>query len=154
MYSSFLSAQSAAVIGPTQLPTGKAVEANPARISPLNSSPFTIALSPDGRYAALLHAGFGTQNSGGCQSISIFDFANKTLTDSPDDRLCGDAQQSYFVGIAFSGDSSHVYASIGSITDPTGERKGNLGNGIAVYSLRGGKIAPERVIKVPPTKLA
>jgi DNA-binding beta-propeller fold protein YncE len=140
--------------GTIQLSSGQTLQPNPGRIAPLNSSPFSIALSPDGRYAALLHAGFGTQNSGGCQSISIFDFAKKTLTDFPDDRLCGDAHQSYFVGIAFSGDGSHVYASIGSITDPTGERKGNLGNAVAMYSLHDGKIAPERIIKIPPTKLA
>ena len=154
LYSSFLSAQPGAGTGPTQLPTGKAVEPNPARIASLNSSTFTMALSPDGRYTALLHAGFGTQSSGGCQSISIFDFAKKTLTDFPDDRFCSDAHQSFFVGLAFSAEGHHIYASVGSITDPAGEKKGNLGNAVAVYSVRDGKIAPERLIKVPPTKLA
>ena len=153
LYSSLLSAQPTAGNGPTQLPTGKAAESNPARIAPLNSSPFTMALSPDGRYAALLHAGFGTQNSGGCQSISIFNFAKKTLTDFPDDRFCGDAHQSFFVGLAFSTDGNHLYASVGSITDPTGEKKGNLGNAIAVYQVHEGKVVPERIIKIPPTKL-
>jgi DNA-binding beta-propeller fold protein YncE len=140
--------------GPIQLPSGQTLQPNSARLAPLNSSPFSIALTPDRRYAALLHAGFGTQDSGGCQSISIFNFAKKTLTDFPDDRLCGDAHQSYFVGIAFSADGNYIYASIGSITDPTGEKKGNLGNGIAVYQVREGKIAPERFIKIPPTRLA
>jgi DNA-binding beta-propeller fold protein YncE len=153
LYSSFLSAQPSAASGPTQLPTGKVIEPNPARIAPLNSSPFTIALSPDSRYAALLHAGFGTQNSGGCQSISLFNFEKKTLTDFPDDRFCSDAHQSFFVGLAFSAGGNHLYASVGSITDPTGEKTGNLGNGIAVYQVHEGKIAPERFIKVPPTQL-
>jgi DNA-binding beta-propeller fold protein YncE len=153
LYSSFLSAQPSAARGPTQLPTGKVIEPNPARIAPLNSSPFTIALSPDSRYAALLHAGFGTQNSGGCQSISLFNFEKKTLTDFPDDRFCSDAHQSFFVGLAFSAGGNHLYASVGSITDPTGEKKGNLGNGIGVYQVHEGKIAPERFIKVPPTQL-
>jgi DNA-binding beta-propeller fold protein YncE len=140
--------------GPIQLPSGQTLEANPGRIAPLNSSPFSIALSPDGHYAALLHAGFGTQKSGGCQSISIFNLSTNQLDDFPDDRLCGDAHQSYFVGITFSADSNHIYASIGSITDPTGEKKGNLGNAIAVYQVHEGKIVPERIIKIPPTKLA
>ena len=140
--------------GPIQLPSGQTLEANPGRIAPLNSSPFSIALSPDGHYAALLHAGFGTQKSGGCQSISIFNFSTNQLADFPDDRLCGDAHQSYFVGITFSADSNRIYASIGSITDPTGEKKGNLGNAVAVYQVHEGKIVPERIIKIPPTKLA
>ena len=153
LHSSLLFAQLAVGNGPTQLPTGKSVESNPGRVAPLNSSPFTMVLSPDGRHAALLHAGFGTQQSAGCQSISIFDFEKKTLTDFPDHRLCGDAHQSFFVGLAFSADGDHLYASIGSITDPGGERMGNLGNGIAVYQVHEGKVVPDRFIKIAPTKL-
>jgi DNA-binding beta-propeller fold protein YncE len=140
--------------GPKRLPTSKIVDLAPGRIGPLNSSPFTIVLSLDGQYAALLHAGFGTQNSKGCQSISIFSFRTNQTSDFPDERMCGDAHQSYFIGIAFSGDGRHVYASVGSITDPTGEKKGDIGNAIAVYAFRDGKLSPEREIKIAPTKLA
>jgi DNA-binding beta-propeller fold protein YncE len=140
--------------GPKYLPTSKVLGAVAGRIGPLNSSPFTIALSPDGQYAAFLHAGFGTQESKGCQSISIFNFQSNRSTDFPDERMCGEARQSYFVGIAFSADAQHLYASVGSITDPTGEKKGDIGNAIAVYAFRDGKLSPEREIKIAPTTLA
>jgi DNA-binding beta-propeller fold protein YncE len=136
------------------LPTGKTVGTVLGRVGQLNSFPVTIAVSPDGRFAALLHAGFGTQQTRGCQSISVFSFATQKLSDFPDGRLCEDARQSYFVGLAFSADGNHVYASLGSITDPTGERPGNTGNAIAVYAFHDGKVAPERLIKIAPTKLA
>jgi len=136
------------------LPTGKTLEPIAGRVGPLNSSPFSIALSPDGRYAALLHAGFGTQTSGGCQSISIFTFATNKVADFPDPRFCGETAQSFFVGLAFSMDGNHIYASVGSITDPTGEKQGDIGNAIAVYSFHSGKVTSERLIKIAPTKLA
>jgi len=136
------------------LPTGKTLEPIAGRVGPLNSSPFSIALSPDGRYAALLHAGFGTQTSGGCQSISIFTFATNKVADFPDPRFCGETPQSFFVGLAFSMDGNHIYASVGSITDPTGEKQGDIGNAIAVYSFHSGKVTSERLIKIAPTKLA
>ena len=139
---------------PKHLPTGKTLEPVAGRIAPLNSSPFTIALSPDGHYAALLHAGFGTQKSAGCQSISIFAFATNQVADFPDARLCAEARQSFFVGLAFSGDGNHIYASLGSISDPTGQLQDHTGNAIAVYSFRAGKITPDRLIKIAPTKLA
>jgi DNA-binding beta-propeller fold protein YncE len=136
------------------LPTGKVLEPSAGRIGPLNSSPFSIALSPDGQYAALLHAGFGTQTSNSCQSISIFTFATDKVADFPDPRFCGETPQSFFVGLAFSADGNRIYASVGSITDPTGAKQGDVGNAVAVYSFHAGKIAPERLIKIAPTKLA
>src|SRR5207247_629525 len=54
----------------------------------------------------------------------------------------------------FSSDGNHLYASIGSISDPMGEKPGDTGNGIAVYSFHQGKIAPERFLKIPPQKIA
>lgn len=136
------------------LPTGKTVGTAIGKVGQLNSLPVTIALSPDGRFAALLHAGFGTQQSRGCQSISIFDFSTQKVSDFPDDRLCEDAHQSYFVGLAFSGDGNHLYASLGSITDPTGEKPGDTGNAIAVYRFQDGRLTPERLIKIKPTEIA
>jgi len=136
------------------LPTGKTLDLVAGRIGPLNSSPFSIALSPDHHYAALLHAGFGTQASGSCQSISVFTFATSKIADFPDPRFCGETPQSFFVGLAFSVDGNHIYASVGSITDPTGAKQGDVGNAVAVYSFHDSKIAPERLIKIAPTKLA
>ena len=43
----------------------------PGYLARTNSFPATIAVSPDGRYAALLNQGYGTQESGARQSILI-----------------------------------------------------------------------------------
>src|SRR5271157_5019683 len=126
----------------------------PGYIARTNSFPATIVLSPDGRYAALLNQGYGTQESGGRQSIAILDLSSNQLRDFPDDRLAGDAHQSYFIGMAFSSDGKHLYASMGSITDPTGEKPKSTGNGIAVYKFAAGQVTPERFIKIAPQPIA
>ena len=137
------------------LPTSKSLMgAMPGTIASLNGFTPTIALSRrDQRYAALLNDGYGSQKNQAHQSIVIFDLSTNRLTDFPDDRLGEEAHQSYFIGLAFSSDGNHLYASIGSITDPTGERPGDTGNGIAVYRFREGKIAPERFIRISPQKI-
>src|ERR1700745_1678701 len=109
------------------LPTSKQLGPVPGTLGKLNSFPATMVVSPDGRYAALLHAGYGTQQARGRQSISIVDLEKNQVMDFPDDRLSEDAHQSYFVGIVFSGDGRHLYASLGSLTDPTGENAGDTG---------------------------
>jgi len=121
-----------------------------------NSFPATIALSADGRYAALLNQGYGTQETGARQSIAILDLSNNQLRDFPDDRLSDETSthQSYFIGLAFSSDGSHLYASMGSITDPEGTLPKSTGNGIAVYKFAAGQVTPERFIKIPPQRLA
>jgi DNA-binding beta-propeller fold protein YncE len=137
------------------LPTSKLLNTpSPGRLGSLNSFPATIALSRDGRHAALLNDGYGTQDDQAHQSITILDLNTNQIADFPDDRLAEDAHQSYFLGLAFSSDGSHLYASMGSITDPTGENPGDTGNGIAVYKFQRGKIAPERFIKIAPQKIA
>jgi DNA-binding beta-propeller fold protein YncE len=133
----------------TRLPTSKAViKPTPGAPQRTNGFPETIALSPDGRYAALLNNGFGTIESGLKQSITILDLQTNQVTDFPEDRLGEDAHQSYFLGLTFSSDSTHLYASVGSISDPSGEKPGNTGNGIAVYRFEQGKLTPDRFIKV------
>src|SRR5271157_1921067 len=137
------------------LPTSKSLTLPvPGYIGRTNSFPATIALSPDGRYAALLNQGYGTQESGGRQSIAILDLSSNQLRDFPDDRLAGDAHQSYFIGMAFSSDGKHLYASMGSITDPTGEKPKSTGNGIAVYKFADGQVTRERFIKIAPQPIA
>ncbi len=139
------------------LPTSKTLTLPvPGYLARTNSFPATIALSPDGRYAALLNQGYGTQETGARQSIAILDLSNNQLHDFPDDRLSDDysTRQSYFIGLAFSTDSKHIYASMGSITDPTGDKPTSTGNGIAVYKFADGQVTPERFIKIPPQKLA
>jgi DNA-binding beta-propeller fold protein YncE len=140
-----------------QLPTSKNLTLPvPGFLARTNSFPATIAVSPDSRYAALLNQGYGTQESGARQSIAILDLSNNQLHDFPDDRLSDDetTRQSYFIGLAFSTDGKHIYASMGSITDPEGKKPTSTGNGIAVYKFAGGQVIPERFIKIPPQRLA
>jgi DNA-binding beta-propeller fold protein YncE len=150
-----LAAQTKPATHAINLPTSKTLTTPvPGKIAPTNSFPATIALSPDGRYAALLNGGYGIQDTLAQQSISVLDLKTNAYTDFPDSRLSDEAHQTYFLGLAFSSDGKHLYASIGSITDPVGERPGNLGNGIAVYSFSEGKVAPERFIAIAPQKVA
>src|SRR4029077_51007 len=55
---------------------------------------------------------------------------------------------------SFSSDGGHLYASMASITDPTGAKPGNTGNGVAVYKFEGGKVTPESFLKIAPQKIA
>ena len=139
------------------LPTSKSLTLPvPGFIARTNSFPATIAVSPDGRYAALLNQGYGTEESGGRQSIGILDLSNNQLRDFPDDRLTDEysTHQTYFIGLAFSSDGRRLYSSMGSITDPTGEKPTSMGNGVAVYKFAASAVTPERFIKIAPQPLA
>ncbi len=137
------------------LPTSKTLTIpTPGRIGATNSFPATIVISPDGRYAALLNNGYGTQETMAMQSIAVLDLKTNQITEFPDKRFGEDVHQSYFLGLVFGSDGKHLYASVGSITDPTGEKSGDTGNGIAVYSFTDGKVAPERFIAIAPQSLA
>jgi len=129
----------------------KPVAGSPQRT---NSFPTAVALSPDGRFLAILNNGRGTAESGFQQSLAILDLATNQLTDYPDGRLKVDAHQSYFLGLAFDMDGKEVDASVVSLTDPEGKRPGDTGNGIAVYSFEGGRLSPERFIPIPLQALA
>jgi DNA-binding beta-propeller fold protein YncE len=140
---------------PINLPTSKMLTVpSPGRIGSTNSFPATMVVSPDGRYAALLNDGYGTQETLAHQSIAVLDLKTNQIADFPDARLGEDAHQSYFIGLAFSSDGKHLYASVGSLTDPTGAKAGDLGNGIAVYKFAEGKVTPERFIPVGPQPLS
>jgi DNA-binding beta-propeller fold protein YncE len=119
-----------------------------------NSFPTAAALSPDGRYLALLNNGRGSAESGYQQSIAILDLTTNQVRDFPDARLPVGAHQSYFLGLGFSRDGRELYASMASRSDPTGANPNDTGNGIAVYSFRGGQVAPERFLKIPLQPLA
>ncbi len=132
------------------LPTSKRLLSDmPGMPQRTNSFPATVALSPDGRYLALLNNGYGTAESQFQESIAILDLQNNRLSDFPDSRLGKQAHQTYFLGLSFSRDGKQLYASIASLTDPEGKQAGNLGNGIAVYRLEGGRVTPERFIAIP-----
>ena len=127
---------------------------SPGRIGNTNGFPATIAISPDRRYVALLNDGYGTQETLATQSISLLDLKNNQLSDYPDKRFGEDVHQSYFLGLVFGSDSKHLYASVGSVTDPTGQKPGDTGNGIAVYRFADGKVSPERFIAIGLQPLA
>jgi DNA-binding beta-propeller fold protein YncE len=129
-------------------------EPTPGIIGNVNSFPATIAISPDHHYAAFLNDGYGTEKAGVRQSISVLDLKKNAIMDFPDARFSERAHQSFFLGLAFSSDGEHLYASVGSITDPMGVKPGDLGNGLAVYRFKQGKLSPERFTKVPPQQLA
>lgn len=114
-----------------------------------NSFPTALALSPDGRYLAILNNGYGTEQSSYDQSIAVLDLRHNRLRDYPDHRLGKGAHQTYFLGLAFSADGRHLYASMSSLTDPTGSQPGDTGNGITIYSFKNGKPSPQGFLKIP-----
>jgi DNA-binding beta-propeller fold protein YncE len=134
----------------TPLPNGKLLAEAPGPPRATNNLPTAVALSSDGRFAVLLHSGFGSYSSGGKQSLSVLNLETDELKDFPDERLGHKAKQTYFIGLAFSVDGKHLFASVASLTDPLGKQKGNTGNGIAVYSFESGQIAPERFMALTP----
>ena len=98
----------------------------------------------------LLHSGFGAYSSGEKQSLSVLNLETYVLRDFPDERLGEDAKQTYFLGLAFSHDGKHLYASMASLTDPLGKQKGITGNGIGVYGFAEGNVIPERFLALAP----
>jgi DNA-binding beta-propeller fold protein YncE len=119
----------------------------------LNSLPVSMAVSPDGRYVVTVNAGFGTFESKYEQSLAVMDSQTGKVVDFPDDRTAMTGKQSLYSGLAFSGDGRHLYASMASLTDPSGSATGDVGNGIVVYGFDEGKITPERMIAIPLQKL-
>src|SRR5216684_3800210 len=134
----------------TQLPNGKLLAAAPGNPRQTNNLPTTVALSPDGRFAVLLHSGYGSYTSGKKQSLSVLNLETDEFTDFPDDRLAAKARQTYFLGLAFSLDGKHLFTSIASLTDPLGKKKDSTGNGVAVYTFENGRVAPERFMPLLP----
>jgi DNA-binding beta-propeller fold protein YncE len=143
-----LLAQDAAETVP--LPNGKLLGEVPGKPRPINNLPTAMAISPDGRFAVLLHSGYGAYSSGEKQSLSVLNLETDELTDLPDDRLGSKARQTYFLGLAFSLDGQHLFASIASLTDPLGKKKGSTGNGIAVYGFLSGRVLAERFLSLGP----
>src|SRR5579872_1224537 len=115
----------------------------------LNSLPMSAAWSSDHRYLALVNAGFGTVESNYEQSVAILDTSTGKLTDYPEPRTDQRAAQTYYSGIAFSADDSHLYVSFDSITDANGEKDNDTGNGIGVYNFTGDALTPQRVLHIP-----
>src|ERR1035438_880395 len=123
------------------LPTSKQLIGEiPGHPQRLNSLPMSIAVSPDGHYVVTVNAGFGTVESNYEQSLAVLDTQTGAVADFPDDRtLAQTAKQTLYSGLAFSHDGKHLYASMGSLTDPLGDGKEKTGSGVVVYSFAAGK---------------
>jgi hypothetical protein len=145
-----LAAQDSAAPPLKQMPNAKFLGDIPGNPRRINNFPTAAAISPDGRFAVLLHSGYGAYSSGEKQSLTVLNLETDTLRDFPDDRLSSDARQTFFLGLAFSLDGNHLYASMASLTDPLGKEKGSTGNGIAVYNFQNGEISPERFLPLAP----
>ena len=138
----------------TQIPNAKIFGVIPGNPRPINNFPTAAAISPDGHFAVFLHSGYGAYTSQQKQSLTVLNLQTDSIRDFPDDRLSNHAKQTYFLGLAFSIDGKHLYASMAALTDPLGKGKGSAGNGIAVYSFHDGEILPERFLPLAPrTKL-
>ncbi len=119
-----------------------------------NSFPTAVALSPDGKYLAILNNGYGTAESKYQQSIALLDLMSNQLRDFPDLRLGLHSKQSYFLGLAWSSDGANLYASMASLTDPAGKNPGDTGNGVAVYRIQNGTLLANRFLKLPRVALS
>ena len=138
------------------LPTSKQLIGEiPGHPQRLNSLPMSMAVSPDGRYVVTVNAGYGTFESQYEQSLAVLDTQTGVLTDFPDARTLPQlAKQTLYSGLAFSREGNHLYASMGSTSDPLGDGKDKTGSGVVVYRFTAGKIAPERLIPLPLQQLA
>ncbi len=139
---------------PRPLPSNQWLGQVPGQPAGTSSFSDTIALSPDGRYAVLLNDGYGSADSDFHQSLAVMDLKTRQVKDYPDARLSLETKQTYFLGLAFSPDGGELFASIASFTDPLARRKGDVGNGIAVYRFTDGVPTPERFLTIGPQPLA
>ena len=154
MCSSDLAAAAAAQQSPIDLPTSKQLMPVPGSPQRTNSLPMAVASSPDGRYLALLNAGYGTFESQYQQSIAVVDTATGKVADFPDPRTAPGMPQTLYQGLAFSSDGTHLYASFDSLSVPVAEKATETGNAIGVYRVDGGRVTPERLIPIPLQTLA
>src|SRR6202046_5653778 len=110
--------------GPIDLPTSKQLaEPVPGGPQPLNSLPMTAAISPDGRYLAVVNAGYGTFESRYQQSIAVLDINTGKVTDFPEPRTAPGLPQTLYSGLAFGRDGNHLYAVFDSLSAPQGNNK-------------------------------
>jgi hypothetical protein len=134
----------------TQMPNAKIFGELPGHPRRINNFPTAAAVSPDRRFVVFLHSGFGALTSDQHQSFTVLNLETDAIRDFPDERLGRPAKQTFFLGLGFSIDGRHLYASMASLSDPLGKVKGDTGNGIAVYNFQDGAITPERFLPLPP----
>jgi hypothetical protein len=148
-------AQTASATRTIPLPSSKMlIEPVPGSPQKTNSLPMSMAISPDGRYVAVVNAGYGTAESKGEQSIAILDTKSHKLVDFPNAHTRQRSMQTLYSGIAFSSDDNQLYVSIASLTHPLPDGKNAVGNGIIVYGLAGGHATEQRIFPIPLQQLA
>ncbi len=138
------------------LPSSKQVERSlPGAPARTNSLPMSLAISPDGRYAATLNAGYGVAESHYDQSVLVVDLAAGKPVDFPDPRTAAHgSHQTLFQGLAWSRDGQRLYVSFASLSVPEGGKPDETGNAIGVYSFRDGVLTAEKLLPVPLQRLA
>ena len=137
----------------TQLPDGRLLSEVPGHPRPVNNLATAAAVSPDGRFVVFLHSGFGSYSEDHkhtYQSLTVLNVQSDALEEFPETRFDRNARQTYFLGLAFSLDGKHLYASMASYSDPLGTKPGSTGNGIAVYKFDNGGISPEKFLPIAP----
>ena len=140
---------------PIDLPSSKQLSLPlPGTPFKTNSLPMSMAVSPDGRYAATLNGGYGTAESGYDESVLVVDLQTGQPLDFPDVRTGLRAHQTLYQGLAWSADGRHLFASMASLTAPTGGKPDTTGNAIAVYSVADSRVTPERLMPILFQKLA
>ena len=149
----------ASALAQINLPSSKQLaEPVPGGPQRLNSLPMTAALSPDGRYLAVVNAGFGTFESLYRQSIAVLDIQTGKVADFPEPRTATGLPQTLYSGLAFGKDGKHLYAVFDSLTAPQGNngagKRIETGNAIAVYAFRNGELKPQQLLPVPLQQLA
>ncbi|MES2222834.1 MAG: phosphoesterase [Acidobacteriota bacterium] len=149
-------AQNAPVVTRTiPLPSSKMLlEPVPGAPQKTNSLPMAIAISPEGRYVALVNDGYGTAESKSEQSIAILDTQSHQLLDFPNPYTPLGAVQTLYSGVAFGSDGQHLYVSIASLTHPLPNGKNAAGNGIVVYRCADGRVTEEKILPIPLQQLA
>src|SRR5258708_37973286 len=88
--------------GPTakarrQLHNGKLLGDVPGDPRATNNFPTAAVVSPDRRFAVLLHIGFGAYTSGGKQSITVLNLQKNELREFSNERPGTQVKQTYFL---------------------------------------------------------
>lgn len=104
----------------------------------LNRLPMSMTFSPDKRYVVTVNDGTGTFESRYLQPLAVLDTRPARSRIFPDERTSIRDKRTLYSGLAFSRDGAHLYASIASFTNPDGDGKKAVDNGIVVYAFYAG----------------
>ena len=145
-----LSAQTAQTNPSIDLPSSKQligeVPGHPQRI---NSLPISMAVSPDGRYVVTVNAGYGTFESKYDQSFAVLDTETGTLADFPDLRTLPRFASDALLRPRVQPRRQPFLRKHGFAHRCQRGRQGRCGQRHRGLQFSAGKIAPERLIRLP-----